>query len=69
MSIRVERDNYKNMKCGRLCDVRYNNLQTRCNDSEKSDSVFCVKRMSYALNTRIFSDFHAISRKFKISEG
>ena len=68
MSIRVERDNYRIRKSGRLCDVRYNNFQIICDDSEKSDSVCCVKRMSYVLNTRVFSDFHAISRKFKISE-
>jgi hypothetical protein len=69
MSICVERDNYKNRKSGRLCDVRYNNLRTIYIYSKKSDGVFCVKRMSYALNTRIFSDFLALSCKFKISEG
>jgi len=58
----------RNSKFVRLCDVRYNGLQTRCDDSEKSDSVCFVKLMGYALNTRIFSGFHAISRKFKISE-
>ena len=39
----------RNRKLGRLCDVRYNNLQMFCDDSEKSDSVCCVKRMSYPL--------------------
>jgi hypothetical protein len=58
----------RNKKSGRLCDVRYNNLHTFCDDSEKFDNVCCVKRKSYSLNTRIFSDFHAIIRKFKISE-
>ena len=37
----------RNSKFGHLYDVRYNNLQMCCDDSEKSGSVCYVKRMSY----------------------
>jgi hypothetical protein len=38
----------RNSKRGGLCDVRYNGLQECCDDSEKSESACCVKRMSHA---------------------
>jgi hypothetical protein len=58
----------RNRKSGHLYDVRYYNLQMCCDDSEKSERVFCVKHMSYSLNTRILNDFYVISRKFNTSE-
>ena len=38
----------RNRKSGVLCGVHYKNFADFCDDYEKSDSAFCVKRVNYA---------------------